>query len=480
MQTQNRPYTVSEKNYTIKRFQPINENRHACFYTHERESIEFNYERKLYNVGGEMVADPRTRHSFVLAFDNYGNEMESVSVAYGRRHDNDSLNTEEQRLQSENKVVYNENKYTNEVDTQHLYRLPSPWKQKTWEIGDCEVPEDGLLFSFEEVKQIIENLRGGANEVPYEDVNGDGSSGAGPYRRFIRNLKTLYRSDDLEEILPTGQLESLGLPGEKFSYVFTPGLLQNVFIDSGKTTPDEIESALSYSGYFTTAQLQAEGLFTELDDSPGWWQSTGKVFYSTDETHTPAQERTYAYEHFFLPHRYADPFSNSTKAIYDDYDLLILQVEDALHNKTTAGEREESGAITHVGIDYRVVQPYLVTDANGNRSAVVYDILGLVAGTAFMGKSGEVKGDSLTGFTPDLDDSTIIQHLQNPLQSPLSILGSATSRFVYDFWAFHRSSEAPVVYTLDRETHVSDLAPGSNTQVQHTFEYSDGFGRVIQ
>ncbi len=36
------------------------------------------------------------------------------------------------------------------------------------------------------------------------------------------------------------------------------------------------------------------------------------------------------------------------------------------------------------------------------------------------------------------------------------------------------------MYTLARETHVAELLPGQQTKVQHSFSYSDGFGREIQ
>ena len=37
-----------------------------------------------------------------------------------------------------------------------------------------------------------------------------------------------------------------------------------------------------------------------------------------------------------------------------------------------------------------------------------------------------------------------------------------------------------VIYALARETHAADLAPGEQTTIQHSFSYSDGFGREIQ
>ena len=105
-----------------------------------------------------------------------------------------------------------------------------------------------------------------------------------------------------------------------------------------------------------------------------------------------------ALTHFFLPRRFEDPFGKSTFVDYA-HDLLLAGTEDALHNTVTAVS------------DYRVLQPELVTDPNGNRSAVAFDALGLVAGTAVMGKEHEAdrkpKGDLLDGFVADLTQKEI-------------------------------------------------------------------------
>src|SRR5690606_29826946 len=39
------PYKVTEQNFTIVPLQPMHANRHAVFFTHARESIEYRYER---------------------------------------------------------------------------------------------------------------------------------------------------------------------------------------------------------------------------------------------------------------------------------------------------------------------------------------------------------------------------------------------------------------------------------------------------
>ena len=71
-------------------------------------------------------------------------------------------------------------------------------------------------------------------------------------------------------------------------------------------------------------------------------------------------------------------------------------------------------------LDYRVLQPSLVTDPNGNRAEVAFDTFGFVTGTAIRGKVDDV-GDSLDGFEPDLE-------VEDPLDDPHGILMEATSR----------------------------------------------------
>src|SRR5258708_6422026 len=96
-----RPYSVSERNYTIECLQPLAEDKHAVFFSHPRETIDFHYERKLYRViGGTisdpgepvaskvmMAADPRVSHAVTLEVDSFGSVLKSVAIGYGRRFD---------------------------------------------------------------------------------------------------------------------------------------------------------------------------------------------------------------------------------------------------------------------------------------------------------------------------------------------------------------------------------------------------------
>jgi RHS repeat-associated protein len=518
-----RPYTVSERNYTIKRLQPLSASRHAVFLTHARETVDFNYERKFYDVNGRKLADPRVTHNLVLAVDNFGNPLQSVAIGYGRRHDDsDPLLTPADRAkQSKSHVIYTEISYTNPILADDDYRTPLPADARTFEL--INVTPNGTiasitnLFDFDELATKVALAGDGTHELPYEDIAAQGATETHPYRRLIEQVRTLYRENDLSSAIPLGTVESLALPFEGYKLALVPGLLPIYQRGSENLLPDPV-SVLRGGGYVLGDDKRAAGLFPASDPDGRWWIPSGNVFYSPSKTDTFGQELAQARPHFFLPRRFHDSFGNDGLVLYDGHDLLLLEVEDALQNKATVGNRLNENSIagepdraTDGSIkssnDYRTLQPALLTDANGNRSAVSFDALSLVAGTAVMGKIGEKLGDTLEGFRADLTQNEIDQFLANP-KSPSSssltpeeiaelqadstgalagsLLGNATTRIVYDLGRFARPPSTPIAprstcaATIARETHVSDLTSGQVTKLQVSFSYSDGFGREIQ
>ena len=145
-----------------------------------------------------------------------------------------------------------------------------------------------------------------------------------------------------------------------------------------------------------------------------------------------------------LPVRTRDPLGNDTTLAYDrPYHLLPEQVTDPVGLKIQAEH------------DYRVLQPKMVTDRNGNRSAVSFSPLGFVTATAVMGKQGEPVGDTI----------------ENP-----------GSRLEYDFFAFANRLEPVFVRSIVREHHITETdvpLPERDATIE-TVEYSDGFGRLLQ
>jgi len=468
-----RPYTASESNFTIRPLQAREWNRHAVFFTHARESVTFNYERKLYDIAGVKRADPRVTHAVTLLVDEYGNVLKALSIGYGRRFpDNAGLPSDpDRRKQEQILLTLTDSDYTNPVRERDAYRNPLPSETRLYELTGMQ-PEAHCFgvtnfFRFEELERKIAVGSDGHHDLPFEDMNGAGATGSAPYRRLFQRTRTLYRSDNLDRLLPSGRLEALALPGEVYQLAFTPGLIRDIY--RRKLTDQPPEDLLPEP----KAVLGDEGGYVDLDGDGHWWIPTGRLFYSPDPHDNADAELAHARKHFFSPRRYRDPLGNTTTVTYDVHNLVLVETRDA------------AGNITKSRTDYRVLAPKLVTDVNGNRTAVSFDSLGMLAGTALMGKEGDGEGDSLEGFIPDLSESTILAHVHDPLHDPQEILCRATTRLVYDLFAFVRTQREPqpqpaVSYTLARETHESDLAPGEQTKIQHTFSYSDGFGRISQ
>ncbi|MFC2146677.1 toxin TcdB middle/N-terminal domain-containing protein, partial [Acidobacteriota bacterium] len=478
------PYTMSERSYEIKWLQPQEDNKHAVFFVHPSETIDYHYERTLYKLDPDdpdslEFPDPRVTHQLNLEVDAFGNVLKSASVGYGRCRPDTDLSTQDQEKQTKTLVTYTENEFTNIIDQEDAFRTPLPCEARTYELleitPDSNEPMVTNLLRFQEMLGKTQSAGDGLHDIPYEDIEGNGATENHPYRRLIEHARTLYRNDNLSGPLPPGELDPMALPYNSYELAFTPGLLNDIFVDSGKISPADLAAVLADEGaYVVSDNLKTDGLFPTSDQDGHWWIPSGQVFYSPDAAHTPARELTFAREHFFQPHRFYDPFGNTTTVNYDSRDLLVSQTTDPLDNITTAEN------------DYRVMQPNLVIDANGNRSAAKFDALGMVVGTAIMGKIGEGKGDSLEDFVTDLDDNTIWAHTHNPLNNPHDILKRATTRLVYDLTRYLRSSgsdnpQPNVVYTMARETHYADLDEEvPQTKIQHSFLYSDGFGREIQ
>jgi RHS repeat-associated protein len=497
---QQRPYTVTEHNFAVRVLQPRRGNRHGVFFTHPRESLSRHYERTLVPLlngaivdqatasaspAVEWLADPRVAHSITLQVDDFGNVLSSASIGYGRRYGDLRLPSQYDRDQQtkllatclESRVTKWHGTGKDEIDAADDYRTPLPYESRRFELTGMLLASGRDRFTFEDVLSAVTT----ASPLDYEQAPTAGHL----QKRLIEHVRSYFRRNDLDGALPLGELEPLGLPSEAYQLAFTPGLLAQAFERNGQALLPNPADALGGGG-------AGGGGYVDLDADGHWWIPSGRAYLSPESTDTAANELAHARRHFFLPHRYRDPFHTDTSSTesfisYDGYDLLTLETRDALGNRVTTGERKLDGNLdpTKPGNDYRTLQPRLLSDPNRNRSVAAFDALGMVVGTAVMGKPEESLGDSLDGFIADLTEAEILDHLAAPLAAPHAILGSATTRLVHDLSAFQRSKtqaspQPAVVYTLARETHVADLAPGGQTKIRHSFSYSDGFSREIQ
>jgi RHS repeat-associated protein len=466
------PYTVTEQNFTIRPLQHRGINRHAVFFTHPRESVSYHFERE--------PADPRVGHALTLEVDKYGNVLKSAAVGYGRRQADAALTPSDQAKQNQLLISYTQNSVTKDHDTgndviyrDNDYRTPLRCESRKYELTGLILPVGRDRFTFDEVL----NACTAAAVLEYEK---DPTAGQ-IEKRLIDHVRTYYRLNDLTAALPLGDLQSLALPFESYRLAFTPGLLADVF------------------GGRTSDAMLIEGGYVHIEGDANWWIPSGRMFHSPNPADSAAQELAYARQHFFLSQRYRDPFHTnavSTEGVvtYDGYDLLVHETRDALGNQVTAGERQfvlPNGAVLpeRRRNDYRVLQPALIMDPNRNCSEVRFDALGMVAGTAVMGKPEENlrPGDRLAAtFRADLTLSQIEQFLADP-KGPIAgvLLDNATTRVVYDLTGYRREPDPgkkppAVAVTMARETHASEPVPVGGVRIQASFSYSDGFGREIQ
>jgi hypothetical protein len=160
------------------------------------------------------------------------------------------------------------------------------------------------------------------------------------FRRLIEQVRTLYRKDDLTALSPLGEVEPLALPGESYKLAFTPALLTQVFKRRRDGQPDE--DLLPDPASVLEGAGADQGGYVNMEGS--WWIPSGRIFYSPDTNDDAISEREFARQHFFLPHRFRDPFGQPTYVLYDSNDadprkshnLLVVKTQDVLGNTVTA------------------------------------------------------------------------------------------------------------------------------------------------
>ena len=465
------PYTTAEQNYSLEVVQPRGSSHHAVFSVHPRESVNSHHERN--------ATDPRVGHQLVLQVDAFGNVQRSVEIGYRRRVPAPGI--PEQAHMHMTAAV---SRVVNRPNENDWYRIGLPIEARSFEVVKPPFPKAGeTRLAFDDVRNLVESLFPIAQDAPsssqvapYEDWDWRDSwvptvqpGGPGVSKlRVIEHARTYYRKDNLTATLPLGQVESLAIPHDSLKLAFTPGLLTQIY--GSKVSP---------------ALMSGDGKYVHSEGDANWWMPSGQTFFSPGSTDPAPQELAHARLHFFLPCRYRDPFhtsavSTETIVTYDGHDLIPVRRTDAVGNTVTAE------------IDYRVLQARLVTDPNGNRAEAAFDALGMVAGTAVMGKPGQSVGDILTAFEADLTDlqvSTFFGAADPHLTAP-GLLKSATSRIVYDVHRFARTRvanpgdplkwEPAVAATLARATHARDALPPQGLKIQISVAFSDGLGRHVQ
>lgn len=400
---QNIPYTATNTSCLIQLVQPRQQNLFSVWQVQQSESLAYAYERN--------PADPRIAHSITLETDTYGNVLKSAVISYGRKTSDPDLLPAEQNEQSKTHVVISETSFTNAIVTPDAYRLPISYENRTWELTGT-APVAGDYYGITEIKNFFKT----AAAIAYEAQPTTGTV----EKRMLSQSKTLFLKNDLSGPLAEGLTESLGIAYQSYKLALTPGLRDHIF--GGKVTDD---------------LLLNEGKYIQFNDG-NYWIGSGT------STLDPAN--------FYQATVFTDPFGFSNNVVYDrNYRLFVQQTADALGNTSSVQ-----------GFNYRTLSPYLVADANDNRSGIRTDELGLVTSAFIMGKSTEQKGD--------LMDTASVE---------TSAKDKPGASFEYDLLNYQNTGKPNFTKTTVLDTHFYDLKDGQAPVAYTSYDYASGSGAVI-
>lgn len=434
---QETPYSVSQTRMRVKELQAVGHNLYGIFFTHTLESISYDYERN--------ADDPHCAHNFVLEVDDYGAVTKSCVIAYARR----------------------------EVPADQT--IPNP--------DTATQGEEPNLYLYENVPQTAQQQQ----EIRFTYATQTYVDQTDP-DRFLLSVPTESRSYEVPKIKPAGDYFTFKeLYNEQTQSASFPVLEKNLIAWSQNYYFDPVKKEELDWGNVTLPLLHCRTRFVEFlaDDVPDDLtveldQQNESGYIKDTDNHCywnpGAFQGYFSEEAFYLPQYHYDPFhydgwqsNDPIKTVYkyDKYNLMTVQVTDALQNQVNVEK-----------IDYQHLHPVIIRDNNNNISEVLLDPLGFVIVTSHYGDEGDQK----IGF----DELTTYQVRVNPtvadiINNPAVYLQNAATFFYYDLMAWKKDNKPVYSLHLSAKEYVHQrVTPARSPEYQYAIAYNDGFGRVLQ
>jgi len=428
---QNRPYTVTEYMHGILPL-PIGELLPADP-EEWQQRVFFPCTLAERITEWERGNDPMTQFKFTGKYDKYGHPQSQISIAVPRGRNFTQETTSAQPYLA----TYTETKYARRDDDQRYIvgRVAS--------ITTCEVKNDGTMPVFVLEKNIEEGkIASDCLDVISQTLyfyDGPAFQGRpfgeiGDYGALVRT-ETLVLTDD---ILNKAYKNNGGISNIP-PYLSSPGirpvwpseypkefqeLLPLTDIPTDATRPDLKNTRVGY-GY-------SEGVGVQY--KRGYFAAIERRSYDFHEDINAKG----------LVKAMLDALGHKSAITYDRFQLLPIKVIDS------------ADLLVEAEYDYRVAQPILVTDPNGNQVRYTFTPMGLLEGIFVSGKPGENQGDK----------------------------NRPSTKFVYNLTALNDSQgKQPIHIRTIRHTHYDTETGLSSRELNETIEtveYSDGFGRLIQ
>jgi RHS repeat-associated protein len=406
---ENRPYTVAEYAYGLREESPpdpVDSTRLHVFFPHLLAQRTTQWERGN---------DPLVQFGFTDDYDEFGQPRRQTQVACPRGWRVNTDRPAEPYLATRVITTYGKPEDQDVYIVNRVARTSSFELKNTGQVTVLDLRNlDDADSSLAVTGQINHYYDGPA-------FQGLERGRVGPHGALVRSESLLLTEAILHDGYRSGS--AINNPPEQPPYFATSGS-----IPWTSEYPDEFRSLLpQLAGYV----FRVDG--PDKEDVAGFFGQTERCRYDFQDPAPGTIARG-------LRIVTLDPLGHDSSTSYDKFDLLPVKVTDA------------AKLATEVEYDYRVCQPKLVVDPNGNRNLFRFTPLGLLRDTFVQGKSGE--GDaSLPGVS-----------------------------LTYDLLAFINSKQPISVHTTRRIHHDTDndVPLPERDETIESREYSDGFGRVIE
>ncbi|HZN08266.1 MAG TPA: SpvB/TcaC N-terminal domain-containing protein, partial [Pyrinomonadaceae bacterium] len=413
-----RPYTVTESFHGLREIETpgAGSDRLRIFFPHLLAERTTQWER------GD---DPLTQIAFKDDYDEYGQPRQSLSIACPR-------------------------------GWQHIENEPRPgtdyltsFGQSSFSQRDDEIYLVNRLASSTSF-QIYPPQDEPAPSLTVHELRTQALNGSAPRQLISQSFN--YFDGEAFTGLPLGQLGPFGALVRTETLITTEQILAAAYQSDGDEQPAippylEPSGAVIWPDEYPERLRQAMPLLAGYRFNPGDAEHTRGYYIDSAANGFDFQSPGFVGARGMLTGQ-RDAMGNETAIEHDQFALLPIRVTDA------------AGLVTTAQIDYRVLQPNLVSEPNGNRTAISFTALGLPGAIALMGKEGQ----------PAVGDT---------LEAP-------GTRFEYELLAYDNSplnDHQPLsVRSIRRVHHVngSDVDLDERDDMTETVEYSDGFGRLLQ
>ncbi|MBK9284055.1 MAG: VCBS repeat-containing protein [Sphingobacteriaceae bacterium] len=247
--------------------------------------------------------------------------------------------------------------------------------------------------------------------------------------------------------LPYGEIGNFGAQVRSETLIITDAIITQAY---GATTPQCFETTPDWSTNYPAAFA---GLLQNGDSRLGYKDRRSGFPNHIAGWYAESARLKYDFQagppFYGLVLESKDVFENLSTIEYDVYEVLPVNSKQWL-NGTDYLE-------TIAEYDYRVIQPFKITDVNENKSVFDFSPLGLLRATALIGKGTEGDYKSGSGGYYDRYAPSVVME--------------------YDFFAFKNTGNPVWVKTISREKHYQQEI---NSPTITKVEYSDGFGRLLQ